>query len=130
MNFSEIITIEPGKRSGQPCVRGMRISVRDILEYLAGGMTVDEVLEDFPELTIEDVRACPPVESPTCAHPSQMLHRREAVRCGLLVMGFVRGDWVLGCGCTKRRQPAIVGLQSSPSTLVIGSVASSRKCGK
>jgi uncharacterized protein (DUF433 family) len=52
------ITIEPGKRSGQPCIRGIRISVQDVLDYLAGGMTVEEVLADFPELTIEDVRAC------------------------------------------------------------------------
>lgn len=53
-----IITVEPGKRSGQPCIRGMRITVRDVLEYLAGGMTPDEVLSDFPELTHEDIRAC------------------------------------------------------------------------
>ena len=52
------ITIEPGKRSGQPCIRGMRITVQDVLEYLAGGMTVEEVLADFPELTAEDLRAC------------------------------------------------------------------------
>ena len=52
------ITIEPGKRSGQPCIRGMRISVQDILEYLAGGMTAKEVLADFPELTAEDLEAC------------------------------------------------------------------------
>lgn len=52
------ITIEPGKRSGQPCIRGMRISVQDVLEYLAGGMTAEEVLEDFPELTAEDLGAC------------------------------------------------------------------------
>ena len=58
MELDRIITVEPGKRSGQPCIRGMRITVRDVLEYLAGGMTVDEVLTDFPELTIEDIRAC------------------------------------------------------------------------
>ena len=52
------ITIEPGKRSGQPCIRGMRITVQDVLEYLAGGTTADEVLADFPELTAEDLRAC------------------------------------------------------------------------
>jgi uncharacterized protein (DUF433 family) len=51
------ITIEPGKRSGKPCIRGTRITVQDVLEYLAGGMTVDEVLSDFPELTADDVRA-------------------------------------------------------------------------
>jgi uncharacterized protein (DUF433 family) len=58
MDYSHIITMEPGKRSGQPCVRGMRITVRDVLEYLAGGMSVDELLDDFPELTRDDVRAC------------------------------------------------------------------------
>jgi uncharacterized protein (DUF433 family) len=58
MDYSHLITVEPGKRSGQPCVRGMRITVRDVLEYLAGGMTVDELLADFPELTPEDIRAC------------------------------------------------------------------------
>ena len=58
MDYSDHITIEPGKRSGQPCVRGMRITVKDVLEYLADGMTVDELLADFPELTVEDVRAC------------------------------------------------------------------------
>ena len=58
MDYAELITVEPGKRSGQPCVRGMRIAVRDVLEYLAGGMTIDEVLADFPELTPDDIRAC------------------------------------------------------------------------
>jgi uncharacterized protein (DUF433 family) len=58
MDYTNYITIEPGKRSGQPCIRGMRITVQDILEYLAGGMTLDELLADFPELTVEDIRAC------------------------------------------------------------------------
>jgi uncharacterized protein (DUF433 family) len=58
MEIAERITVEPGKRGGQPCIRGMRITVRDVLEYLAGGMTVEEVLCDFPELTIDDIRAC------------------------------------------------------------------------
>ena len=58
MDWRKIITIEPGKRSGQPCIRGMRMTVRDVLEYLAGGMSVEEVLADFPELTAEDIRAC------------------------------------------------------------------------
>ena len=58
MDYTKIITVEPGKRGGQPCIRGMRITVRDVLEYLAGGMTVDELLADFPELTVDDVRAC------------------------------------------------------------------------
>ncbi len=57
-HYREIITIEPDKRSGQPCIRGMRITVYDIFEYLASGMTVAEVLEDFPELTETDIRAC------------------------------------------------------------------------
>jgi uncharacterized protein (DUF433 family) len=52
------ITTEPGKRSGQPCIRGMRITVQDVLEYLAGGMSAEEVLADFPELTTEDLEAC------------------------------------------------------------------------
>ena len=52
------ITLEPGKRGGRPCVRGMRITVYDVLSYLAAGMTVAEVLDDFPYLTAEDVQAC------------------------------------------------------------------------
>jgi len=58
MDYTKLITIEPGKRSGQPCIRGMRITVRDVLEYLVGGMTVAELLADFPELTEDDIRAC------------------------------------------------------------------------
>lgn len=58
MDYRDIITIEPGKRSGKPCIRGMRITVQDILEYLAGGMTEDEILADFSELTRDDIRAC------------------------------------------------------------------------
>ncbi|MGH9550231.1 MAG: DUF433 domain-containing protein [Terriglobales bacterium] len=58
MNYKDIITIEPGKRSGKPCIRGTRMAVSDVLEYLAGGMTFDEILTDFPDLTIEDIRAC------------------------------------------------------------------------
>ena len=58
MDYTGLITIEPGKRGGQPCIRGMRITVRDVLEYLAGGMTVPELLDEFPELTADDVRAC------------------------------------------------------------------------
>ena len=58
MDYSKIITLEPGKRSGKPCIRGMRITVSDVLEYLASGMTEEEVLNDFPELTREDIRAC------------------------------------------------------------------------
>jgi uncharacterized protein (DUF433 family) len=58
MDYSKIITMEPGKRGGKPCIRGMRITVSDVLEYLAGGMTEDEILRDFPYLTREDIRAC------------------------------------------------------------------------
>lgn len=58
MDYSKIITIEPGKRSGKPCIRGMRITVYDVLEYLASGMSEGEILADFPELTRDDIRAC------------------------------------------------------------------------
>jgi uncharacterized protein (DUF433 family) len=58
MDYRKIITIEPGKRSGKPCIRGMRMTVYDVLEYLAGGMTQEEILEDFPYLTKEDILAC------------------------------------------------------------------------
>jgi uncharacterized protein (DUF433 family) len=58
MNYRDIITIEPGKRGGKPCIRGMRITVYDVLEYLAAGMTHQEILEDFPYLTEEDILAC------------------------------------------------------------------------
>jgi uncharacterized protein (DUF433 family) len=58
MRYDHIITVEPGKRSGQACIRGMRITVADVLGYLAGGMTEDRILADFPYLTREDIRAC------------------------------------------------------------------------
>lgn len=58
MNYRDRITIESGKRSGKPCIRGMRITVYDVLSYLASGMTYQEVLEDFPYLTQEDIFAC------------------------------------------------------------------------
>ena len=58
MDYRDIITIEPGKRSGQPCIRGLRMTVQDVLEYLAGGMTEEEILDEFPDLTREDIRAC------------------------------------------------------------------------
>ena len=57
MDYRDRITIEPGKRSGKPCIRGLRITVYDILSYLGAGMTVDEVLEDFPNLERADVLA-------------------------------------------------------------------------
>ncbi len=58
MNYQDYITIEPGKRGGKPCLRGLRITVYDVLEYLASGMTQAEILQDFPDLTAEDIRAC------------------------------------------------------------------------
>ena len=58
MTYKDILTIEPGKRGGHPTIRGMRITVFDILEYLASGMTEKEILADFPYLNQEDIRAC------------------------------------------------------------------------
>ncbi len=58
MNYKDYITIEPDKRSGKPCIRGLRITVQDVLEYLASGMTEEEILDDFPDLTREDIQAC------------------------------------------------------------------------
>jgi len=58
MSYLDRITIEPGKRSGKPCIRGLRITVTDVLEYLASGMTEAEILADFPDLEREDIRAC------------------------------------------------------------------------
>jgi len=58
MNYQSLITIEPGKRGGRPCIRRMRITVADVLGWLAAGMTHEEILSDFPELTEEDIRAC------------------------------------------------------------------------
>jgi uncharacterized protein (DUF433 family) len=57
MDYHTIITIQPGKRGGRPCIRGLRIAVADILSWLASGMTHEEILSDFPELTDEDIRA-------------------------------------------------------------------------
>jgi uncharacterized protein (DUF433 family) len=58
LDYKAIITIEPGKRSGRPCVRGMRIAVSDVLGWLAAGMTHEQIFADFPELTEDDIRAC------------------------------------------------------------------------
>ena len=54
----DIITVEPGKRGGKPCIRGLRITVYDVLEYLASGMSEEEILSDFPDLELADIRAC------------------------------------------------------------------------
>ena len=58
MDYRNIITLEPGKRSGKPCIRAMRITVYDVLSYLAAGMTPEQILADFPYLQAEDIRAC------------------------------------------------------------------------
>ena len=58
MNYQNVITIEPGKRGGRPCVRHMRIAVADVLGWLAAGMTHEQIQSDYPELTEEDIRAC------------------------------------------------------------------------
>ena len=58
MDYRQRIAIDPQIRSGKPCVRGTRITVADVLDYLGGGMTMAEVLEDFPDLTAEDIQAC------------------------------------------------------------------------
>jgi len=58
MSYRDIITIEPGKRGGKPCIRGLRVTVYDVLGYLASGMSQEQILRDFPYLAAEDVRAC------------------------------------------------------------------------
>ena len=58
VDYRKILTVEPGKLGGKPCVRGMRISVYDVLSYIASGMTHEEILADFPYLTKEDLLAC------------------------------------------------------------------------
>ena len=58
MNYRERITIDPLIRSGKPCIRGTRITVADVFDYLGGGMTVSEILDDFPDLTTDDIQAC------------------------------------------------------------------------
>ncbi len=58
MNYSERITIEAGKRGGKPCIRGLRITVYDVLSWLADGMSEPEIIEDYPELVAEDIKAC------------------------------------------------------------------------
>lgn len=58
VNYKEIITLEPGKRGGKPCIRGLRITVYDVLSWLAEGMNRAEIIDDFPELTDDDITAC------------------------------------------------------------------------
>lgn len=56
-SYRDLITLEPGKRGGKPCIRGMRITVQDVLGWLASGMTTEEIIEDFPQLTLQDIQA-------------------------------------------------------------------------
>lgn len=58
MDWKNRITIDPEKRGGKPCIRGLRMTVSDVLEYLASGMSEEDILKDFPDLTREDIRAC------------------------------------------------------------------------
>jgi uncharacterized protein (DUF433 family) len=58
MNYQDIVTIEPGKRGGRPCIRGMRIAVADVLGWLAAGMSSSDIIADYPELTQQDIHAC------------------------------------------------------------------------
>lgn len=58
MDYRTVITLEPGKRGGKPCIRGLRITVYDVLDYLASGMSHEEILRDFPELNANDITAC------------------------------------------------------------------------
>ena len=58
MDYRSRITLEPDKRSGQPCIRGTRMTVTDVLEYLASGMSQQEILKEFPDLTLKDIQAC------------------------------------------------------------------------
>ncbi|HEX6827938.1 MAG TPA: DUF433 domain-containing protein [Burkholderiales bacterium] len=58
MSYKDIITLQPGKRGGKPCIRGLRVTVYDVLEYLASGMSQEQILKEFPYLTKDDIRAC------------------------------------------------------------------------
>lgn len=58
IDYRQYITLEPGKRSGKPCIRGLRVTVYDVLKMLAGNMSISEIIEDFPELTQDDILAC------------------------------------------------------------------------
>jgi len=58
VDYRAIISLEPGKRGGKPCIRGLRIAVQDVLDWLAAGMSTEEILQDYPELVREDVLAC------------------------------------------------------------------------
>jgi uncharacterized protein (DUF433 family) len=72
MSYRDIITVEPGKRGGRPCVRGLRITVYDVLGWLASGMTEDQIVADHPDLTKADIRAC-------LEYAAEREHRASAV---------------------------------------------------
>lgn len=74
MNYRERIVIDPRIRCGKPCIRGTRISVSDIFDYLGGGMTVDELLADFPDLTAADIRGCFAFVADRDRRPNVLLH--------------------------------------------------------
>jgi uncharacterized protein (DUF433 family) len=74
-NYSQRITIEPGKRGGKPCIRGLRITVYDVLDWLAQGMSEAEITADYPELTVEDIRAA-------LAYAANREHRLTAIHTG------------------------------------------------
>jgi uncharacterized protein (DUF433 family) len=90
MEYIDRITIEPGKRGGKPCIRGMRITVYDVLDYLASGMTTSEILADFPYLTAEDFQACLAYADDHERHPQT---RHEAIDrpTSLASIGFEAG---------------------------------------
>lgn len=73
MNYQDYITIDPNKRGGKPCIRGLRITVYEVLEYLASDMTEEQILEDFPDLTREDLKAC--ITLPLIASVSSLLYQ-------------------------------------------------------
>ena len=75
MKYQEIITLESGKRGGKPCVRGLRITVYDVLSQLAAGITQEEILDDYPELDQQDIMAC-------LAFAADREHRVEGIRAG------------------------------------------------
>ncbi|WP_419167720.1 DUF433 domain-containing protein [Candidatus Palauibacter sp.] len=86
MNHLDRITLEPGKRGGKPCIRGLRTTVCDVLEYLASGMTEAEILADFPDLEFEDIRAALVFAAErerrlVSIRPGEVPRRRESAPC-------------------------------------------------
>ena len=79
MNYQHIITVEPGKRGGKPCVRGLRITVGDVLGWIAAGMTWREIVDDFPDLNEADIRACVAFAADREQHTMIALTPHEAV---------------------------------------------------